>query len=153
MPPSATGHYKIRLKVKSLPPPSTTTAAENFTKTYQCKYCSFTTPWFKDISQHEMQNHRNYSSYEQDEIIHNTNHDNNKHNNSHDNGLSALLIDNVESFGEVLPNGNDEMIMIEEDVDDDDEDDAYENFILFIFLKEKQNLLIFKALEISTRNK
>ncbi|CAF0843893.1 unnamed protein product [Rotaria sp. Silwood1] len=127
LPPSATGHYKIRLKVKSLPsqlppppPPTTTTTVENFTKTYQCKYCSYTTSWLKDISQHEIQSHRTYSSHTEEDVIHNNN--NNNNNNDDDNGLSALLIDNVQSYGEVLPNGNDEMIMIEEDIDDDEDD-------------------------------
>jgi hypothetical protein len=44
-----------------------------------------------------------------------------------------LLIDNVQSYGEILPNQNDEIIMIEEDVDDD-EDEAYENETLFVFI-------------------
>lgn len=124
LPPSATGHYKIRLKVKSLPPPppAPITTVENFTKTYQCKYCSYTTPWFKDISRHERQRHQNYSSYVPEDTTHNNN-----------NGLSELLIDNVQSYGEILPNQNDEIIMIEEDVDDD-EDEAYENETLFVFI-------------------
>ncbi|CAF0790008.1 unnamed protein product [Adineta steineri] len=122
-PPSATGHYKIRLKVKSLPPPPPLplpsvlpiTTVENFTKTYQCKYCSYSTPWLKDIARHEKQKHKNYTSYTQDELMHNNN-----NNNLHD--LSALLIDNVESYNDILPNQSDDMIMIEEDVDDDEDD-------------------------------
>ena len=35
------------------------------------------------------------------------------------------MIDNVQSFGEILPNHNDDVIMIEEDIDDDEEE-AYE---------------------------
>ncbi len=118
LPPSATGHYKIRLKVKSLPPPPPpVTTVENFTKTYQCKYCSYTTPWLKDISRHEKQRHRTYSSYAQEDIIHNNN------------DLSALFIDNVQSYNESIPNQNEEMILIE---DDDDDDDAYEKLFFFI---------------------
>ncbi len=110
LPPSATGHYKIRLKVKSLPPqPPPSTTVENFTKTYQCKYCSYTTVWLKDMSRHEQQKHPNYTSYDSEEMMHN-------------NGLSELLIDNVQSYGEVIPNHNDEIIMIEEDIDDDEDD-------------------------------
>ncbi len=67
------------------------------------------------MSRHEKQRHRNYSSYTQEEIIHDNN-----------NGLSELLIDNVQSYGEIIPNQNNEIIMIEEDIDDDDEDEAYE---------------------------
>ncbi|CAF5194108.1 unnamed protein product, partial [Rotaria magnacalcarata] len=120
LPPSATGHYKIRLKVKSLPPPPPPkTTIDNFTKTYQCKYCSYTTPWLKDISQHEMQSHKNYSSFTQDNVMHNNNNNNSIDN---DNGLSALLIDNVQSYGEVLPNGSNDTIMIEDDIDDDEDD-------------------------------
>jgi bifunctional N-acetylglucosamine-1-phosphate-uridyltransferase/glucosamine-1-phosphate-acetyltransferase GlmU-like protein len=53
-------------------------------------------------------------------------------NNNNNNGLSELLIDNVQSYGEILPNQNDEIIMIEEDLDDD-EDEAYEkSFFLLI---------------------
>ncbi|CAF3340871.1 unnamed protein product [Rotaria socialis] len=138
LPPSATGHYKIRLKVKSLPPPPPPkTTIDNFTKTYQCKYCSYTTPWLKHISQHEMQLHKNYSSFTQDDVIHNNNNNNNNNSIDNDNGLSALLIDNVQSYGEVLPNGNDEMIVIEEDIDDD-EDDAYDNILDFNWEKKQQ---------------
>ncbi|CAF5151622.1 unnamed protein product, partial [Rotaria socialis] len=71
---------------------------------------SYTTPWLKHISQHEMQLHKNYSSFTQDDVIHNNN-NNNNNSIDNDNGLSALLIDNVQSYGEVLPNGNDEMIV------------------------------------------
>lgn len=127
LPPSATGHYKIRVKVKSLPPPppTTTTTAENFTKSFQCKYCSYTTPWLTDMSRHEKQKHRTYA---QEKVVDNNN----------TNGFSELLIDNVQTYGEIIPNQNDEIIMIEEDIDDD-EDEAYErkfslkiNLILFI---------------------
>jgi hypothetical protein len=113
LPPSATGHYKIRLKVKSLPPPPPPiTTVENFTKTHQCKYCSYTTPWLSDIARHERQRHRNYSSsYVQEDVNHDPN-----------NGLSELMIDNVQSYGEVIPNHNDEIIMIEEDIDDDEDE-------------------------------
>lgn len=109
------------------------------TKKFQCKYCPYTTPWLKDISQHEMQSHKNYSAFAREDVM---------HNNNDDNGLSALLIDNVDSYGEVLSNGNNDMIMIEEDIDDD-EDDAYDFFLL-------KNIIFnffFKSLEISTRDK
>ncbi|UJR16055.1 hypothetical protein I4U23_002968 [Adineta vaga] len=128
LPPSATGHYKIRLKVKSLPPqPPPITTVENFTKTYQCKYCSYTTPWLKDMSRHERQRHANYPSYVQQEIPHYTN--------NKQNDLSALLIDNVETYNEGLPNPNEEIIMIEEDIDDDDEEEA-----LWKYQQELNNL-------------
>jgi hypothetical protein len=74
------------------------------------------------MSRHERQRHQNYSSYVPEDTTHNNN-----------NGLSELLIDNVQSYGEILPNQNDEIIMIEEDVDDD-EDEAYENKTLFVFV-------------------
>lgn len=126
LPPSATGHYKIRLKVKSLPPqpaaPTTTTTttttasnAENFNKIYRCKSCSYSTRWLSDMNQHEQQKHRNYSSFGQNDASHKTN----------NNAFAELMIDNVQSFGEVLPNHNDDVIMIEEDIDDDEEE-AYE---------------------------
>ena len=119
MPPSAIEHQKIRLKVKSLPPPpAQPPPTTTITKAYQCKYCSYETPWLKDISQHEMQCRYNCSSYLREDIVHNSN-----------NGLSALIIDNVQSYGEILSNGNNEMIAIE---DDDDEDDAYENCFLLL---------------------
>ncbi|CAF1019366.1 unnamed protein product [Adineta ricciae] len=119
LPPSATGHYKIRLKVKSLPPqaPTTATPIENFTNVYQCKYCPYTASWLKDVSQHERQNHGKYSSFVHEDTPHS-----NKHNNKDYNDLSALLIDNVEPYNDTLPNPNDEIIMIEEDIDDDEED-------------------------------
>ncbi len=63
------------------------------------------------MSRHEKQRHRGYT---QEEMIHNNN------------GLSELLIDNVQSYGEIISNQNDEIMMIEEDIDDDDEDEAYE---------------------------
>lgn len=107
LPPSATGHYRIRLKVKSLPPPPATTTVQNFTRSYQCKYCSFNTPWLKDLSQHEKQRHRN-----PEEAMHN----------NRPNGLAELMIDNVQSYGEVVSNPNEDIIMIEEDLDEDDDE-------------------------------
>ena len=74
LPPSAVGHYKIRVKVKSLPPlVSSTTTDEPPLDTSQ--------------------------------------------------GLSSLLVDDIQEFGEEMPSPNEEMMIIEEDNDDDDDDD------------------------------
>lgn len=103
------------MKVKSLPPPPPSLAAttvQNFTRTYQCKYCSFNTPWLKDLSQHEKQRHRNYSSHVPEDAMHN----------NRPNGLAELMIDNVQSFGEIIPSQNEDIIMIEEDLDEDDDE-------------------------------
>jgi hypothetical protein len=67
------------------------------------------------MSRHEKQRHGSI----QNEVIHNNN----------NNGLAELMIDNIESYGEIIPNQNDDMIIIEEDLDDD-EDEAYETFLL-----------------------
>ena len=69
------------------------------------------------MSQHERQNHGKYSSFVHEDTPHT-----NKHNNKDHNDLSTLLIDNVEPYNDTLPNSNDEIIMIEEDIDDDEED-------------------------------
>lgn len=116
LPPSATGAYKIRVKVKSLPPLASgtmTTTSDEQPRIYRCKYCPFTSHWPKDVARHEQHKHANYSSFEQDEPLDTSN------------GLSSLLIDEIHDFGEEIASPNDEMILIEEDNDDDDDDDAY----------------------------
>ncbi|CAF0893896.1 unnamed protein product [Rotaria sordida] len=150
LPPSATGNYKFRVKVKSLPPSQqinstsvirrtslTPVINDESTKILQCKYCSFTSIWSKEIIKHQRTIHPNYRPHilqkdylQQDNNIHQ--HDDDDHNN---NGISALLIDPIRAFGEVIDsidntNGNDyediesqdEHMMIEHDIDDDEED-------------------------------
>jgi hypothetical protein len=87
LPPSASGNYQIRVKVKSLPPSASgtmTTTSDEQPRVYQCKYCAFNSHWPKDVARHEQQKHPNYSSVEQDEQVDTSN------------GLSSLLIDDDE---------------------------------------------------------
>lgn len=42
--------------------------------------------------------------------------------NNRPNGLAELMIDNVQSYGEVVSNPNEDIIMIEEDLDEDDDE-------------------------------
>ena len=64
------------------------------------------------MSQHEKQRHRIPSTHVSDDVRHS----------HHQNGFAELMIDNVQSFGEILPNQNDDIIMIEEDLDEDDDE-------------------------------
>ncbi|CAF2939177.1 unnamed protein product [Rotaria sp. Silwood2] len=152
LPPSATGNYKFRVKVKSLPPQQTNSASvirrtsltpvinDESTKILQCKYCLFTSHWSKEIIKHQRTIHPNYPPHilqkdylHQDNKIHQ--HDDDDDDDNDNDGISALLIDPVRAFGEVIDsidntNGNDyddmesqdEHSMIEHDIDDDEED-------------------------------
>ncbi|CAF1630392.1 unnamed protein product [Rotaria magnacalcarata] len=146
LPPSATGNYKFRIKGKSLPPPQqanstsamkrtslTPMAHDDSTKILQCTYCSFTTHWSKEIIKHQRIVHSNYPPHIlQNDYVHE---DNQFHDEIDDDGLSALLIDPVRAFGEVIDtidntNGNDyedaesqdEQMMMGRDIDDDEDD-------------------------------
>ncbi|CAF4496241.1 unnamed protein product [Rotaria sp. Silwood1] len=154
LPPSATGNYKFRVKVKSLPPQQTNSTSgikrtsltpiinDESTKILQCKYCSFTSNWSKEIIKHQRTIHPNYPPHilqkdylQQDNIIHQQDDDDDS-GGVGDGGISALFIDPVRAFGEVIDsidnntNGNDyddmesqdEHLMIEHDIDDDEED-------------------------------
>ncbi len=149
LPPSATGNYKFRVKVKSLPPQQTNSQSiirrtslvppinDDLTKIFQCKYCSFISHLSKDIARHQREIHSNYPPHIlQKDYSHEDNEINNNNNEEEDEGISALLIDPVRAFGEVIDtientNGNDyediesqeeEEMMIEHDIDDDEED-------------------------------
>ncbi|UJR30461.1 hypothetical protein I4U23_017994 [Adineta vaga] len=146
LPPSATGNYKFRVKVKSLPPQhhlinSTTTAIKrtsftpDFTQIFQCKYCSFTSNWPEELSKHQRSIHPNYPPYLLQHDYSNDDQEINNNNLNDDESISTLLIDSVGAFGEVIDSneamdGNDcdemecqdEELLIEHDVDDDEED-------------------------------
>ena len=107
LPPSATGHYKIRVKVKSLPPPATTATSDDPSQIFQCKYCSYTSHRSADVIWHEDQTHRRYSQDEHDEDIE---------------PAHEPMIDEIQSFGEEVPSQHEEMMMIEEDIDEDEDD-------------------------------
>ncbi|CAF1006084.1 unnamed protein product [Adineta ricciae] len=152
LPPSATGNYKFRVKVKSLPPQqqlnNLTTKRNSLTpdfKTiFQCKYCSFTSHWSQEISKHQRSVHPTYPphilqqeySNDDQEINNSTNDDDDDDDdNDNDEGYSALLVDPIRAFGEVIDSNEttdendcedmecpDEELLIEHDVDDDEDD-------------------------------
>lgn len=139
------------MKVKSLPPQQinsqstvkrtslTSTINDDSTKILQCKYCSFTSHWSKDISRHQRELHPNYPPHIlQKEYSPQDNEINNNHS-SHqidvdeedDEELSTLLIDPVRAFGEVIDTneedeeieeGEEQEILMENGIDDDEEE-------------------------------
>lgn len=145
LPPSATGNYKFRMKVKSLPPQQinnpqstikrTSLINDDSTKIFQCKYCSFTSHWSKDISRHQRELHPNYPPHilqkeysPQDTEINNNNEIDQEED---DEELSTLLIDPVRAFGEVIDTneedeemeeGEEQDILMENGIDDDEEE-------------------------------
>ena len=137
LPPSASGNYKFRVKGKSLPPQSTikrTSLTDDSIKTFQCKYCLFTSNWSKDITRHQREIHPNYPPHIlQKELSHEDNEiNNNDQYYEEDEGISALLIDPVRAFGEVIDGNEDEdeqeeeeeedEMMTENGIDDDEEE-------------------------------
>jgi hypothetical protein len=153
LPPSATGNYKFRVKGKSLPPQQTnplssikrtsltSTMNDDVIKIFQCKYCSFTNNYSKEIARHQRSIHPNYPPHIlQKDYLHQDNEINNNYQEvqeeeEYEEGISALLIDPIKAFGEVIDpientNGNDyediesqdEEMMTEHDIDDDEED-------------------------------
>lgn len=147
LPPSATGNYKFRVKVKSLPPQQVNSQSiikrtslipthnDETKKIFQCKYCSFISHWSKDITRHQLEIHPNYPPHilRQDNEINNNN--NNQEQDDETEHLSAFLIDPVRAFGEVIDTventngseyeemeGQDEEMLMEHDIDDDEDD-------------------------------
>lgn len=136
------------MKVKSLPPQQinsqttikrtslTSTINEDLTKIFQCKYCSFTSNWSKDITRHQRELHPNYPPHIlQKEYLHQDNEIDDNNNNEEeeeeegeeDEGISALLIDPVRAFGEVIDTNDEEEeeeeeMSMEHDIDDDDDE-------------------------------
>lgn len=136
LPPSATGNYKFRVKVKSLPSQQlnsqstikrtslTPTIHDDLVKIFQCKYCSFASHWSKDITRHQREIHPNYPPH----IVRKdySNQDNEINNNMEEEeeldeqGISALMIDPVRAFGEVIDNNEEE----EEEEDEEEKGEA-----------------------------
>ena len=117
---------------------------DDSSKIFQCKYCSYTGQWAKDVARHQRTSHptcpphvlqRDYVSDDegsQEEVEDDDDDDNHQ-------GSSALMIDPVRAFGEVMDpmensNGDDDdvddmdsqddEIVPANDEDEDDEDDA-----------------------------
>ena len=98
--------------------------------TFQCYYCFFTSQSSKEIAKHQRTIHPNYppNIFKKESL--------NEDNDIKDNdGLSALFIDPVGAFGEVLDNteninantfndneSQNEQTTVEHNVDDDEED-------------------------------
>ena len=117
---------------------------DDASKIFQCKYCSYTGHWAKDVARHQRTSHptcpphvlqRDYVS-EDGESNDAEEEDDDDDDHDHE-GLSALMIDPVRAFGEVIDpmennNGDDfddmdsqdEEIVPANDEDEDDEDDA-----------------------------
>lgn len=125
LPPSATGHYKVRAKSKSLVGPNETPFLTSTTngkieetkKTHQCDSCSFTSQSSKTLSEHQRTMHSNRMSDE----------------NLDQERYAEFLIDPIQAFGEVIEsnetNLNEEEPIHDDDeilIQDDDEDDEAE---------------------------
>ncbi len=102
---------------------------DDLTKTFQCKYCSFTSNWSKDITRHQREIHPNYPPHIlQKEYLHQDNEINNNEEEveEEDEGISALLIDPVRAFGEVIDTNEEEEeedeMTVENDIEDDEEE-------------------------------
>jgi hypothetical protein len=127
--------------VKSLPPQQTNSQSTikrtsltpnmngDLTKIFQCKYCSFTSNWSKDITRHQREIHPNYPPHIlQKEYLHQDNEINNNEEEveEEDEGISALLIDPVRAFGEVIDTNEEEEeeeeMTVENDIEDDEEE-------------------------------
>ena len=143
------GNYKIRVKVKPSPSQSieetpflatrrssiSPSLMNESRKLLQCKYCSFTSSWAKEITQHQTTVHPHLTpSVIKKEDRTKTEEVMNSHE-SHQSNPSAFFIDPIRAFGEVIDmndNSNDndgdhfesqdEEIILEDD--EDDEDDA-----------------------------
>jgi hypothetical protein len=108
---------------------------DGLTKIFQCKYCSFTSHWSKDITRHQREIHPNYPPHILQKDYQDTEINNNMEEEIDEQGISALMIDPIRAFGEVIDNNDDEEEegeeeeeeeeeMIDEHEIDDDEDDA-----------------------------
>lgn len=121
------------MKVKSLPPQQinaqstikrtslTSTNNDDTMKIFQCKYCSFTSHWSKDISRHQRELHPNYPPHilQKDYSPEDSEINNNHHieiDEEDEEGISTLLIDPVRAFGEVIDTNEEE-----QDTEDDGE--------------------------------
>lgn len=115
LPPSATGHYKIRVKSKSIIGQNVK-IDETKKQQFQCEFCSFTSSSSTSLNEHQRTMHSNTMSEE----------------NLDQDRFAEFLIDPIREFGEVIePTENsyeeisvqDDEILIQAD-DDEDEDEA-----------------------------
>lgn len=115
----------------------TSTNNDDSIKIFQCKYCSFTSHWSKDISRHQRELHPNYPPHilqkeysAQDDEINNNHHI--EVDQEDEEGISTLLIDPVRAFGEVIDTneeeeqyadeGEEQDILMGNGIDDDEEE-------------------------------
>lgn len=115
LPPSATGHYKIRVKSKSIIGQNVK-IDETKKQQFQCEFCSFTSSSSTNFNEHQRTMHLNTMSEE----------------NLDQDRFAEFLIDPIREFGEVIEptdnsheeiSGQDDEILIQAD-DDEDEDEA-----------------------------
>lgn len=111
----------------------TPTISDDVAKIFQCKYCPYTSHWSKELAKHQRMIHPNYPPHILQKDYSHSNND--IKNEDEDEGLSALFIDPVRAFGEVIDpiqstnendyddvDSQDEQMVIDHDIDDDEED-------------------------------